>query len=286
MDLNSQLAEAPMLDVRPMSGRLEFRQAGNAGSVTHVLLHGIGSGADSWVYQLGAVAGRSTYQVLAWNAPGYGNSTPLELEAPSADDYGRQLWQGLDLVGADQPLVLVGHSLGALMAAAAAAQQPRRVSRLILLAPARGYGTSSADVREAKLRSRLQALQSHGAQGLAERRAPHMVSPQASPEWVAWVQEIMAKIRPDGYAQASRLLANGDLLQELSRVSCPLIVASGDADTITPPDGCRAVAEAFGISWQNLGAVGHVCAIEAADEVNTLLGLPPSNNTEAMLYES
>lgn len=274
MSLNSQLSAAPLIEVPLAIGQLEFRQAGAADSVTHVLLHGIGSGADSWVYQLGVAAGRPAHRVLAWNAPGYGNSTPLASDAPSAEDYGQRLWQGLDRLGADQPLILVGHSLGALVAAAAVACRPERVSHLVLLAPARGYGGADATVRDLKLSTRLEALQTHGPQGLAERRAPHMLSPHASPEWVAWVRDIMAKIRPRGYAQASRLLANGDLLQQLRQVSCHLSVASGEADAITPPAGCRAVAEACGIPWNSLGPVGHVCSIEAANAVNALLDLP------------
>lgn len=285
MDLDHQLSVAPVTRVPLAVGQLEFRQAGAADSITHVLLHGIGSSADSWVYQLGAAAGGPAHRVLAWNAPGYGNSSPLESESPSAQDYGRRLWLGLDQLGADQPLVLVGHSLGALMAAAAAACQPARVSHLVLLAPARGYGKADAGVRESKLSARLGALQTHGPQGLAERRAPYMVSSHASPDWVAWVRRIMAGIQPGGYAQASRLLANSDLLDELRHVACGLSVASGEADVITPPAGCRAVAEALDIPWNSLGPVGHACSLEAANEVNALLGLPALHHTDSRHHE-
>jgi pimeloyl-ACP methyl ester carboxylesterase len=67
-------------------------------------------------------------RVLAWDAPGYGNSAPLApMAMPGAADYAERLWAWLDALGpqAAAPLVLVGHSLGALMACAA----PLRCSR-------------------------------------------------------------------------------------------------------------------------------------------------------------
>ena len=59
----------------------------------------------------------------------------------------------LDALGepAAGPLTLVGHSLGALMAASASAMAPARVLRLILLAPAPGYGRSDSALRDKKL---------------------------------------------------------------------------------------------------------------------------------------
>jgi poly(3-hydroxyalkanoate) synthetase len=69
------------------------------------------------------------------------------------------------------------------------------------------------------------------------------------------------------------LLAQGDLLADLAQVICPITVASGETDGITPPAGCRAVADAVHAPYVSLGAVGHVCALEAAPMVSHLLGL-------------
>jgi pimeloyl-ACP methyl ester carboxylesterase len=83
----------------------------------------------------------------------------------------------------------------------------------------------------------------------------------------------MAQINPAGYTQASRMLSTGRLDADLARVSVPLIVASGSADTITPPAACADVAHRKNLAWVDLGPVGHVCALEAAERVNELLGL-------------
>ncbi|WP_342131127.1 alpha/beta fold hydrolase [Hydrogenophaga sp. OTU3427] len=253
--------------------QVQYRQAGHAARVTHVLLHGIGSGSGSWVRQLQAAEPRQDRRVLAWDAPGYGRSAPLELQHPQAADYARRLWLWLDALGQDQPITLVGHSLGALMAAAATLQHPERVARLVLLSPARGYGDAPEADREAKLATRLATLHKLGPAGMANARAAAMLSPDADDGMVDLVRETMAQIDPAGYTQASRMLSTGRLDADLARVSVPLSVASGSADTITPPDACADVAHRKDLPWTDLGPVGHVCALEAAARVNALLDL-------------
>lgn len=260
------------LSMRP-DELVQYRQAGGGPRVTHLLLHGIGSGAGSWVRQLEAAEARNDVRLLAWDAPGYGRSAPLSPTHPKAADYARRLWRWMDVMDQHQPLTLVGHSLGALMAAAAAVLQPQRVARLVLLAPARGYGDADEIEREAKLAGRLATLHKLGPQGMADARAAAMLSPDATSDMVDLVRDTMAQIHPAGYTQAARMLATGRLDHDLARVSVPLTVASGSADTITPPDACADVAHRKGVAWTDLGPVGHVCALEAADRVNALLGL-------------
>ena len=247
------------------------------GAVTHVLLHGIGSGSGSWLAQL-EQARRGTQRpchVVAWDAPGYGGSTALVPNAPRAADYARRFWSWLDSLPYDntQPFTLVGHSLGALMAAAAAVQRPVRVHRLVLLSPAQGYARASGAVRDKKLSDRLAALAQFGPAGMAHQRARAMLSPHADAQQVAFVEQVMAGIEPHGYAQAARMLAHADILADLTQLRCPVTVASGAADTVTPMDACRALALQIGAPYVSLGEVGHSCALEAGATVNALLGM-------------
>jgi len=54
-------------------------------------------------------------------------------------------------------------------------------------------------------------------------------------------------------------------------VRCPILVASGAADTITPKGGCENLARERDVPYRTLGPVGHACALEAAATVNQLL---------------
>lgn len=280
MPFAAALAQFPAATTDTALGRVAWREAkspGPQGPVTHVLLHGIGSASASWLQQLRQVATGSMpgLRVLAWDAPGYGGSAPLSTPMPGARDYAQRLWAWLDALGAQAagPLVLAGHSLGALMAAAATALQPQRVRRLVLLAPAQGHVRLDAVERQKKLDDRLATLARFGPAGMAERRAAAMLSPQASAEQVAFIAQVMAAIDPAGYTQAAHMLSGGDIDADLAGLRCPVQVAGGSADTVTPADGCQALARRIGAAWTDLGPVGHSCPLEAADPVNRLLGI-------------
>lgn len=270
MDMLSELSQRfPARVVATAGGQISFREAGSGEPVT-VLLHGIGSASGSWVRQL---SGLGLGRVLAWDAPGYGDSSPVEAAHPRAEDYGQRVWQWLDALGlpAGKPVTLVGHSLGSLMATAATVLAPDRVARLLLLSPAPGYGQADEAVRESKRRDRLANLHNLGPAGMADKRGTAMLSPQATPEMVAYVKSQMALVHPAGYEQATHMLAESDLASLLARVRCPVVVASGSADGITPADACEAQATRAGHPYLSLGPVGHACAVEAADAVCDLI---------------
>lgn len=273
MSSQASLSRFPVLCVNTAAGQVQYRQSGLATEVTHVLLHGIGSGSASWIEQLDVADGRSDLRVLAWEAPGYGDSMPVAAASPVATDYAQRLWAWLDALDVRRPVVLVGHSLGCLMAASATVLQPARVQRLVLLSPARGYGDAPAAEREDRLQTRLATLQRLGPEGMAAARAAAMLSPRATPQQIEAVRQTMSQVRVPGYTQATHLLANGVLGRDLAQLHVPVAVASGEADTITPPAVCQQVALQAGVTWQNLGAVGHACPLQAPTAVNALLGL-------------
>ena len=277
-DLSALLRRFPAQTAPVGGGQMQFRQAGNTAiAPTQVLLHGIGSGSASWVHQLHAAEHSKTHHVLAWDAPGYGHSSALPEAEPHASAYAARLWQWLDAMGAKggtEPITLVGHSLGCLIAARAAVLAAKRIKQLVLLAPAQGYARAPEVERRKKLQDRLNSLTVLGPQGMAQKRGSAMLSAHASSAQISFVQAVMAQINPEGYRQAAHLLAQGDLLTDLAQVTCPVQVASGSADGITPMAGCQAAANSINAPFTSLGEVGHVCALEAPAAVSQLIGLP------------
>jgi pimeloyl-ACP methyl ester carboxylesterase len=255
-----------------------YREAGAklGGDVPWVLLHGIGSGSASWVYQLDTAGATSGVRVVAWDAPGYADSTGLQASTPTAQDYAQTLWAWLDALGIDK-VRLVGHSLGCLMAASAARLQPGRIAALTLLAPAQGYGPAAPEVGSKMIQDRLGMLAQLGAEKLAQTRGPALLTPNANPEHVALAVHMMSRLHTAGYAQATHMLAHADILADLRAFSSAspvaVTVACGELDTITPAKACRALAQAVGAQYVSLGDVGHLCAVQASAQVNTLLGI-------------
>ncbi|MAM63184.1 alpha/beta fold hydrolase [Maritimibacter sp. UBA3975] len=204
---------------------------------TLVLLHGIGSQAASFTPLLPHLP-RSA-RVIAWSAPGYGESHPLDREWPEATDYAaalRRLFAALDIGRA----TLVGHSLGALMGAAFAARHGDLVCRLVMASPALGHGVVRGGGLSSAAQSRIDDLEHEGAAAFAAARAARLVHrAEDHPEAVEIVRDAMSRVKLPGYAQAARMLASGRLLDDAERLSVPTDVIVGAGDVVTPPDGAR-----------------------------------------------
>lgn len=253
----------------PSGAQVALRECGVPGQgPSVVLLHGISSGAASWVHvatRIGADA-----HVLAWDAPGYGDSTPLAADAPTDAHYAARLHELLQARGIER-CVLVGHSLGALMACAfARGEGAGRVDRVLLISPAAGYGAPGRAAERERVRSeRRQSLQALGVGGMAERIPARLLSPTADAAQRAWVQWNTARLHPAGYLQAVELLCASDLAAQ--RLAVPVQVACGDADAVTPPAACRAVAEALGAPFESIAGAGHASPVEQPDAVARLI---------------
>jgi len=96
-----------------------------------VFLHGAG-GVDADLAFLDALASR--YHVYAPLVPGYGDSEECS-ELRDMLDFTLHTWDVVDALGVKEP-VLVGFSMGGMIAGEMAALAPRDVSRLALIAPA------------------------------------------------------------------------------------------------------------------------------------------------------
>lgn len=243
---------------------ISYREAGAGPAL--VLLHGIGSSSASWLFQLESLAG---YRLVAWDAPGYGASRFLSVAEPQPADYAQALHEFLERLLL-KDVVLVGNSLGCLMAGAYAAAHPERVRSMVLLGPAGGYG-GLAD-REAKLAERLRQLDELGPEGLAEQRSPTLVakgSPPVALELVRWSQR---RILPQGFRQAVYCLAQGRLGADARRYGKKVLVACGSEDIITPEAGCKAIARAFPRGeYRTLDGIGHAPHVEAPERINDLI---------------
>lgn len=236
-----------------------------------VLLHGIGSAARSFRHQLDGLS--ASWRVIAWDAPGYGGSTRLQPEAPSADDYAARLAAFFDDLGIE-PCHLLGHSLGCLIAARFAVRHPERVRSLSLCSVAVGHGLLPAEERQRLLDQRLGDVATLGPAEMARRRGPRLVAPGASDDVRQRVIDTMAAIRPDGYAQAARMLSAADIKADMARLPAglPVQIVYGDADVVTPPAKNREIAALRpGTPVTAIADVGHALYVEQPQAFNSVV---------------
>ena len=260
-------ARFPARSVLVRGGVVSVRECGVGPAL--VCLHGIGSGAASWLDT--ALLLESDARLIAWDAPGYGASTSLTSDVPKAADYAERLLGLLDAMEIES-CVLVGHSLGALTAASAArpgSPLAARIKRLVLISPAAGYGTRPEASQRVRT-ERLDALDKLGVAGMAAHRSGRLVSENASELARQWVRWNMGRLNDRGYRQAVELLCGADLLADLPP-AMPVRVACGELDVVTTPAACEEVARQCGVALELLPAAGHASYVERPAAVASLL---------------
>jgi len=243
-------------------GKLSFLEAGAPSAPALLLLHGLGSRADSWRDQLAELP-RLGLRVIAWDQPGYGLSSALPMAGPSPADYAAALTALADALGLSR-FHLLGHSLGALIAGVfAAGAGGARIDKVVLASPTPGFAGADPEVLRVKIQQRIDDITRLGPARLAEQRAKHLLSSGASSEAVERVRAVMASIAPEAYIQAVRMLAQGDLLALAPRIPQPTLVTSGTADLITPEVSCRRIAAALAQGrYAPLSGLGHASYVE------------------------
>lgn len=160
---------------------------------TLVFLHGIGGRASGWaaIQQACAQAG---YASLAWDMPGYGDS-PL-IEPCTFDDLADALAALMDAQGVSQA-ILVGHSLGGMVALQMWARHPERVAGLVLAASSPAFGHGQGDFQKAFIAQRLAPLEAGQSMAdVAHALVPTMVAPSFDGPGLAQAKACMSSITP------------------------------------------------------------------------------------------
>jgi pyruvate dehydrogenase E2 component (dihydrolipoamide acetyltransferase) len=230
-----------------------------------VLIHGFGGDLDTWLFNSDALAADRT--VYALDLPGHGGSTK-EVGAGDLAVLVGALRAFLDSQGLERGH-LVGHSLGGLVAATLALEQPERALSLTLVDGAglgpeidREYieGFIAAESRR-EVKPVLQRL--FADEGLVTRQ---MVNDVLKYKRLDGVQEALRTMAgsffPDG---RQRHLVGG----ELSSLSVPLMVVWGEEDRIIPVAHAKAVPDSAQV--ETLPRKGHSPHMEAAGRFNEML---------------
>jgi pimeloyl-ACP methyl ester carboxylesterase len=96
--------------------------ASHEGRATVVLVHGFALTLDCWHFQ--RLAFRGKRRLVLFDQRSHGRSGRSAVENATIDQLGRDLQQVLDTLAPDEPVVLVGHSMGGMSIVALAEQRP------------------------------------------------------------------------------------------------------------------------------------------------------------------
>jgi pimeloyl-ACP methyl ester carboxylesterase len=170
------------------------------------------------------------------------------------------------------PLLLVGASMGGMVALEMLRQAPQRVRAAALLG-----STARADTPELiRLRTQACALFAAGRMDEVMRANTLFAFHPNSLRHKALVDSYLAMVRRAGaarlIAQNRAVMARVDSRPLLKTITCPLLIACGEADGLTTPEQAREMAAlAPHARLEIVPGAGHMLTMEQPERVSALL---------------
>jgi sigma-B regulation protein RsbQ len=220
-----------------------------------------GFGCDQHMWRFVAPAFEPDHRVVLFDHVGAGES---DLSAYDPERYGSlegyaddvlEICRELDLSDA----IFVGHSVAAMIGVLAAAREPQRIGRLVLVGPSPRYiddegytgGFSRADIEEL-----LESLDSNFL-GWSSAMAPVIMGNSDRPELGAELTESFCRTDPSIAARFARVTFMSDNRGDLAAIRVPTLVLQCSEDAIAPrPVGEYVHREIPGSTLVQLAATG------------------------------
>lgn len=243
--------------------RIAYERAGEGPPL--VLLHGVLADSRMWRRQLAALS--ADFTVVAWDAPGCGQSSDPP-ESFTLRDYADCLAAFIEALRLERPHVL-GLSWGSGLALQLYRREPALPRTLVLAAAYAGWaGSLRADVVAARLAACLREADLPPGQFIPGW-IPGLLTDAAPAKLVEEVVTIMSEFHPVGYRVMIRGFAEADLRDVLPSIDIPTLLLYGDADTRSPLSiGQELHAKIPRSRLAIMRGIGHLSNIEAASQFN------------------
>jgi 3-oxoadipate enol-lactonase len=240
------------------------------GSTAVVLVHGIGGGRSIWSNSSSATLRALTdagYLAVAIDLPGYGDSEALGL--PTLDRMVQAVQDLIQHVGAGRT-VLLGHSMGGMVAQELVARAPQQVKGLVLACTSASFGKAEGAWQAKFLADRLAPLdQGEGMWRMAQRLVPAMVAPGTHLAAQQLAVDVMSRVPEATYRAALTAIASFDRREALAAIRVPTLLLAAEHDRTAPPDVMQRMASRIaGAEFVCLPQAGHIANVESPAAFN------------------
>lgn len=231
-----------------------YRESGS-GDTTVFLFHGA-YGDGRYFARLQQHLARGGRRVITWDCPGYGES-PAPLTA-TVEGFADRAVALVDEIGSERNIV-IGHSMGSLIAPLTVNRAKRAVAGLVLSATSPGFVARSPEDQARFLAERLDPIRN--GMTVAEyvpKLLKVMMGPDATGPDVDLVVRVVSEMDTAVFERSLTALTLYDGRPALREVTVPTLLIAGEHDTACPPAGMRVVESLLAdVRFHELARVGH-----------------------------
>ena len=238
-----------------------------AGDKSVFLLHGAFGAKEYWLQQTAALVA-SGYRVVAWDAPGYGLS-PMP-ENFSIESAARACVSLMKALGT-KTNILLGHSMGGMIAQRTFDYYPEGIQGLILSSTSAAFGGRGGEWQKKFVADRVAPLD---AGKTIPEYAPVMLKKMFGPGSTGGatdlVVQVISRMREETFRAAIEAVTWYEGRDVLSKMNIPVLCVAGEHDlSAAPPKVMEKMAGKIAASeFVCMPGVGHFGWAEAPDVYN------------------
>ena len=231
-----------------------------SGPIGVVFIHGVGGSARTWQPQVDAFTAAG-YAPLALNLPGYGGRPAIE--HIDFERFSEDVEEAIAKAGLDRP-VLVGHSLGGMIAQTMLRRRPDGYRAAVLVGTSSAFGRPDGDFQKKFVADRLAPLQSGKTMAeLAAGMINEIIGPSPDPQGKEAAIASMASAPASTYKACVEAIVTFEERANLEHIRVPTLLLVGEFDRNAPPQMMeRMAAKIPGAKFVQLPGLGHLPNLE------------------------
>ncbi len=240
---------------------IHYQYLDNQQDRTFVFINSLGTDFRIWD---GVVAVLQNYgNVLRYDKAGHGLSSNSEKQY-KISDYASDLLGLMDYLKIEKA-VIVGLSIGGIIAQYLAIHHPERIEKLVLSNTAPKVGS------EESWNTRINIVKNKGIASISDTVMNVWFSDnfhKNRPDELNGYKMMLSNSNVEGYLKACEALKINDLTSEIHKINFPTLCIAGTVDGSTPPDLVKAMADKIPNSQYILiDGVGHIPCVEVPEIV-------------------
>ena len=208
-----------------MQGQIAYRETGTG--QTLFFLHGMNGNSKSWEYLFYSLS--SSFRVIAWDAPSFGGSDVFGDNIEEYKNAAKALIETLKL----KKIILIGHSMGGLIASQLAYDNDVSVSGLILSSTHLGFGCKKGEPLMERYANRLKTFSTKLSDiDYAMERAKRNTPEGTSESVIKFLANVALDIRKESIRDGGRMSQEADNTNICKDLKVPVLILSGGKDTV------------------------------------------------------